>query len=335
MEPVSPPVAALAQEQSGATAQDHGEMRGGLKTQLRLDGDLVNRLKTVHTGHAVFSLFSTWAMAALGIWIFVALSGPWRWAAYPFLVVFMARTQHALAILMHDASHRSLFAQPRLNDWVGRWLCAYPLFISLFAYRKLHFRHHKDLYTPRDPDIPLYTGYPRTALDLAGKFGKDLLGLTVRKNFLYLMGAGLKRSGAGPGGKNSRDLWEIALFNGVLWVGLVITGWWWVYLALWLAPLLTVLQVVLRFRGCAEHAAVPDENNPVLNVRTTLGNPVSRFLVAPLFVNHHLEHHLYPAVPHYHLPGVHHALKEKGALSGALICPGYFALAKSLLKRST
>jgi len=34
-------------------------------------------------------------------------------------------------------------------------------------------------------------------------------------------------------------------------------------------------------------------------------------------VNYHLEHHLYPAVPHYHLPALHRVLAAKGVLAGA------------------
>ena len=37
----------------------------------------------------------------------------------------------------------------------------------------------------------------------------------------------------------------------------------------------------------------------------------------PHHVNYHLEHHLYPAVPHYHLPRLHRLLRDKGALDGA------------------
>jgi fatty acid desaturase len=34
-------------------------------------------------------------------------------------------------------------------------------------------------------------------------------------------------------------------------------------------------------------------------------------------VNYHLEHHLYPAVPHYHLPRLHRLLVDRRALAGA------------------
>jgi len=44
---------------------------------------------------------------------------------------------------------------------------------------------------------------------------------------------------------------------------------------------------------------------------------LGRALLFPHHVNYHLEHHLYPAVPHYRLPRLHQLLVEKDALDGA------------------
>ena len=40
-------------------------------------------------------------------------------------------------------------------------------------------------------------------------------------------------------------------------------------------------------------------------------------MLFPHHVNYHLEHHLYPAVPHYHLPRLHRLLQDKEALGEA------------------
>jgi fatty acid desaturase len=94
------------------------------------------------------------------------------------------------------------------------------------------------------------------------------------------------------------------------------------YIALWVVPLLTVLQPVLRLRAVFEHGAVDDLGSPLTAARTnrTWGSPANwagRLVLFPHHVNYHLEHHLYPAVPHYHLPAVHRLLLEKGALRDA------------------
>jgi fatty acid desaturase len=44
---------------------------------------------------------------------------------------------------------------------------------------------------------------------------------------------------------------------------------------------------------------------------------LARLVLFPHHVNYHLEHHLYPAVPHYHLPRLHRLLRDKGALAAA------------------
>jgi hypothetical protein len=82
------------------------------------------------------------------------------------------------------------------------------------------------------------------------------------------------------------------------------------------------LQPILRVRAVCEHGAVSDTSSPLTAARSnrthgSLGNWVGRFLLFPHHVNYHLEHHLYPAVPHYNLPALHRALAEKGALQGA------------------
>ena len=94
------------------------------------------------------------------------------------------------------------------------------------------------------------------------------------------------------------------------------------YAVLWLLPLLTVLQPILRLRAIAEHGAVTDLSSPLTAARCnrtfgSLGNWFARALIFPHHVNYHLEHHLYPAVPHYHLPALHRLLQGKGVLSGA------------------
>ena len=86
----------------------------------------------------------------------------------------------------------------------------------------------------------------------------------------------------------------------------------WLYFALWLVPLLTWQQLVLRIRNIAEHAVVRAANDPFGNARTTLVNPLTRLFIAPYFVNYHLEHHLLLWVPCYRLPQLRRFLFDNG-----------------------
>ncbi len=44
-------------------------------------------------------------------------------------------------------------------------------------------------------------------------------------------------------------------------------------------------------------------------------------------MNYHVEHHLYPSVPHYRLPELHRALAAAGTLADAEVVPLSEALA--------
>jgi len=58
------------------------------------------------------------------------------------------------AFLGHESSHRQVFASPRLNDHVARWLCDLIVGISYSWWMNKHSRHHAQPNTvDRDPDI--------------------------------------------------------------------------------------------------------------------------------------------------------------------------------------
>ena len=81
---------------------------------------------------------------------------------------------------------------------------------------------------------------------------------------------------------------------------------------MWLLPLLTWYQLVSRIRNIAEHAVVPDNDDALRNTRTTYAGPLARLLLAPYWVNYHLEHHLLLSLPCWKLPAAHRLLLAKG-----------------------
>src|SRR2546430_899054 len=70
--------------------------------------------------------------------------------------------QLGLAVLMHEAAHRTLFRERRLNDLVGNWLCAYPVWSDLYPYRPHHLPHHAKTCTENHPDLPPPPPFPAT-----------------------------------------------------------------------------------------------------------------------------------------------------------------------------
>jgi len=95
------------------------------------------------------------------------------------------------------------------------------------------------------------------------------------------------------------------------WFGLAM------YLLLWVLPAVTVLQAILRLRAICEHGAPSGIGSPLQAARTTMSGALLRFILFPHHVNYHIEHHLYPAVPHYHLRRVHETLEQRGILKDA------------------
>lgn len=245
----------------------------------------------------------------------------------------------ALAILMHDAAHYSLFRTRWLNDFVGSWLCAYPTWQHLPRYREHHMRHHKFAGSDKDPDIDLVRPFPVSKASLRRKLLRDLSGISGLKRIygLLLMDLGLiEYTVAGTvkridqkgrsisdvvkaGAKNLHGVFVTnALLAGAAWA----TGHFWLY-GLWVISYLTTFSVFVRVRSIAEHACTEDSPDARRNTRTTAANLVARLTVAPHYVNYHLEHHLLMTVPNFSLPVMHSMLAQRGYLKNAFVAPGY------------
>ena len=240
------------------------------------------------------------------------------------LFVIGAR-QLGLAILMHDAAHRALFRNRRLNDWAGNWLCGFPVWSDLRPYRPYHLQHHAKTWTPEDPDLALATPFPITRDSMRRKIWRDLSGQTGWKRFRATLRRDLGQSrgrvrrnfDAGP-----EALHGVLVTNAVLLGLLVLVGHPALYL-LWVAAWLTTYSLVMRIRSIAEHAMVADPVSELRNTRTTLAGWWERLLIAPNYVNFHLEHHLLMTVPHYNLPRMHRMLRDRGVLTDACVTRGY------------
>jgi fatty acid desaturase len=270
---------------------------------LRGKSDLVGALLVLHA----------WSLILGSMALFVWWPNP-----FTFLLALMVigGRQLGLAILMHDAAHGLLFANRRLNDWVGQWLCAAPVATSLVLYRPYHLQHHRHTQQAEDPDLGLSAAFPITRKSLWRKVLRDLTGQTAftRRREQFRRGIGVR---------------EGLIANAILWAALAAAGFWWLYPVLWLLPLATWYQLVSRIRNIAEHAVVPDNDDPLRNTRTTRANPLIRLLVAPYWVNYHLEHHLFMFVPCWRLPQAHRALLAGGYREAMELAPGYRAVLRA------
>jgi fatty acid desaturase len=244
-------------------------------------------------------------------------------------VLVVGVQQHALFVLAHESAHYRLLRSRPLNDALGRVIGLLGG-VSMPTYRVIHRLHHNHLYRDEDPDTAIHGGYPRGVGYLWRKLALDVLGVNAWKTFAYFFGAPAINAdtnrAARPLDDTSpqlrqaarEDRWMVAAFH----VGAPLLALCFgaqglaMYLVLWLLPLVTVLQPILRLRAIAEHGAVTDLSSPLTAARTNRVGWLGRLLF-PHHVNYHLEHHLYPAVPHYRLSELHRLLERKGALGGA------------------
>lgn len=290
-------------------------------------------LTELNDWRSLFAISQTAGIIALAVAFGVA-AWPGPWLALPVLVIGVQ--QHALFILAHESAHYRLFRSRWLNDAVGRAI-GMAGGISMCTYRVIHRLHHNNLYTDEDPDTAIHGGYPRGVAYLWKKLALDLLGLNSWKTFAYFFGAPAINAATNRAARplddtspalraSARgDRWAVLAFQlGAPLCALALGGWHVLamYVVLWVVPMLTVLQPVLRLRAIAEHGGVTDLSSPLTaarcnRTRGSLGNLLGRVLFFPHHVNYHLEHHLYPAVPHYHLPALHQLLHDKGVLAGA------------------
>ena len=291
-----------------------------------LSRDAIHRLRRRSNLRGAWLVLHAWGVVALAMAAFAWWPNPLTLVAG---VVIVGGRQLGLAILMHDAAHGLLFHSRRVNDWVGRWLCGAPVIASMDLYRPYHLTHHRRTQQPDDPDLGLSAPFPITRVSLRRKMVRDLTGQTAyQRRRLQLRDA--LGSPAWPWRRRlaraAERIGPGVVVNLVLGAGLTAVGYWYLYVALWLVPMATWYQLISRIRNIAEHAVVPDNDDPLRNTRTTYAGWLERAVIAPYFVNYHLEHHLLLFVPCWRLPAAHRVLLEGGFGPRMEIQPGYRAM---------
>jgi fatty acid desaturase len=137
-------------------------------------------------------------------------------------VLFLGGRQLGLAVLMHEAGHKTLFRSAWLNELLGQWLAAFPVLGDCNAYGASHREHHRLAGTDEDPDLPNYAAYPisvasfrrKLLRDLTGQTGLKLLAGTFRGAGNRIMMREGDRSASLPQGITAN-----ALLLGILWLG--------------------------------------------------------------------------------------------------------------------
>ena len=248
----------------------------------------------------------------------------------PLAVLIVGTRQLGLFVLMHDGAHAILHENRKVNDWVATWLCS----ATLSQYRPYHLQHHRFVQQSEDPDLVLSAPFPITRESLARKVVRDLTGQTfIKQRFAHIV----QRIKARAAGESALVLFaeevvkdrRFLIGNALGFAIFCAAGFWWVWLVMWLLPMMTWLPLIFRVRNIAEHALViKDEPDPLRHARTTHANFIERILVAPYWVNYHCEHHMFTAIPCWNLPKAHRLLERRGVIGRMEVQPGYPSLLK-------
>lgn len=256
------------------------------------------------------------------VWAAIQLAHP---LAYAVAFLLMGRQYARFASLGHEAVHRTLFTNKKLNDWVGRWILSYPSWVPFELYRRAHIDHHRDEMGPKEPDKALYRNYPVTKASFRRKLVRDATGQTGWKLLKGLLRAAWKRKPTAIRIVGCQLL-IICFFAGIERPEL--------YVLLWLLPHLTVWRVINRLRSVAEHGGLmqsPDRRQTTHDVRQS---HLASFWLVPFNIGYHLAHHVDMGVPNWNLPELQTELAKSGWVTKDYTYPNYRALWKDLASAS-
>lgn len=293
----------------------------GMTTAARHRGRDVREMAVITRGLVAYNLVylgAAWLTIALAFVLFWLYPG---WYTFVLAFVLISSRQQALLNCEHEAAHLKFLPGRRANDLVGTFLCAGPVGSPFGAARTRHLAHHRLLATDEDPDHDLHAAENMsTRGGLWRHFAGGLMGAYAG---MVLMGPSAPRA-AGEAGTARRDVMSLVVCQLVLAAGISLAFTWWVYPALWLAPLATVTTLSHLLRSFVEHAVTDSEvaqhDNRLI---TILSNPVERGLLAPYNMNFHAEHHLHPAVPAPRLPVMRRRLAERDDTPPLLVRSSY------------
>jgi fatty acid desaturase len=233
------------------------------------------------------------ALAALGLGISISAVSV---AAYTMLaagILITALALNAFPLMMHEGMHGLLIPSRRWN-WAASVFLGATFLMSFSAYRVLHVRHHRHLGDARDPDD--YHNYSRSRLVVwLLHFVRLACGALL---YLFLIPLLALRYGSVAQRKLICTEYAILLVIYSILLRMFSAR---ALFLVWIVPLLLV-GLFTAIRGFAQHG-ITDASDPYLASRTMLPHPVIAFFL--LNENYHLEHHLFPEVPSYHLEALH------------------------------
>jgi fatty acid desaturase len=249
-----------------------------------------------------------------------------HWLVWLVAMFFIAGRQHALGVIGHEGAHFRLSHNKAVNEFVADVFCWLPLFFCHRRWAYEHIEHHKFVNTDKDPYLKDFAAYaiwdwPKTPGQARATWLRLLAGIEA----LTILKPGLRMSVFGSVPDLTRaDKIRAGVFYSLLLLALIATNAWLPFFLLWVVPLVTLSFALVHWRTVAEHRGLGRAVD-IEGTRHVDTNFFERLTVAPLGVNYHLDHHLFPSVPFYNLPAFHQRLLQEPIYRQyAKIKSGYF-----------
>ena len=204
-----------------------------------------------------------------------------------------------MTIVMHDCTHRTLFADPQRNVRIGKTLGAITG-IDFDRFSAQHWLHHRIYGQAGDPQGFHYAHLKSmTRAGLLWRLAKPLFGLNLRhtwsESFLDLRN--LTRT------LRTGEALLILSIQALIAVLVTGAGAYWSLVLLPLASTATFGLFFSQLRGVAEHGTAAATEAGY--VRSHAPHWLDRILLYDLHFNYHVEHHRHPQYASYHLPALH------------------------------
>ena len=228
-----------------------------------------------------------------------------------------------LFTLEHEATHKTPFASPWLNEAAGH-MVGFLILLPFTWFRYFHLAHHR--WTNIEGQDPELAAAPPETLRT---WVVQVSGVPYWWSEVMLLGRllqGTERAAFLPETARPRAETEArvmalgyaAVAASLVWSPLLV----WV----WLLPVL-LGQPFLRLYLLAEHGDCPRLADMFLNTRTTFTTAVVRWLAWNM--PYHTEHHVAPLVPFHHLPALHARMRVHLAVT----VQGYGRFTRAYLAR--
>lgn len=247
-------------------------------------------------------------------------------------IILIGTRQSVFALLLHEQVHR-LGLRTKHADWIVNVLAVFPLLVTTVEdYAKVHLSHHKYFFTARDPDFVRKSGdewtFPKPMGSMVAMVARDVTAMNLWR---LIKGKTAPKTDEFTR-RHPTPVWLRIGFFLVLVATLTFLGGWTTFLLYWIAPLLTVAQLMIRWIAVAEHEYNVEgsvlETTPIIQLTWW-----QRVVFPDLNFGYHIYHHMHPGVSFSELPKVHAIYKNEGLVDESAIFKGQGAYLKYLIGR--